>query len=222
MSIKLTINRSDLPIGPQGPVGPMGPEGLRGPQGPAGASGKDGEPGPMGPAGVVGPKGDTGPAGSVGPQGPQGIAGPAGPPGPPGPPGKDGKDSKGSGSEGSPAGGSTFTDVDMYMFIRSTQDEDEENPSARIVFPRRVDLYRDLKGSIFNAGVAATGSTDFTLKKNGSTIGTITFGAGQTDGTASFANAIDFKRGDILEVFSPASPDATLANISLTIVGKRK
>jgi hypothetical protein len=213
--VNLLIRRSDLPVGPQGPAGapgPRGPEGPQGPQGSPGTAGKDGGVGPAGPAG---------PAGLQGSQGPQGIPGPPGPPGKNGKDGEDGKDGK-NGGGGSGGGGSTFTDVDMYIFLRSTADTDETEPSARLVLPRRIDLYRNLKGSIFNAGVAATSDSTFTLQKNGDVIGTITFPAGQTDGVASFANAVDFRRGDVLQLFSPASPDATLANISFTIVGQRK
>lgn len=69
------------------------------------------------------------------------------------------------------------------------------------------------------AGTAATASTVFTIAKNGSAVGTITFGAASTTGTFSFASNVDLVVGDLLTVTGPASPDATLADIDFTLVG---
>lgn len=71
------------------------------------------------------------------------------------------------------------------------------------------------------ASVAATGSTTFTLKKNGSSFATAVFSASGT--TAAWTQASDavFAPGDILEVDGPATADATLANIGITLQGYR-
>ena len=237
------VPRSMLPKGPpgeKGDRGPIGPQGKPGKDGSTGLRGHDGAQGPQGIVGPIGPSGLTGAQGAPGVPGREGLDGV----------GivstkldavghliigySDGKmvdvgrvvgqdgQSGAAGGGGTSAGGSTFTDVDMYFFLRDTADTDETLPSFRVVLARRVDLYRELKGSLFNAGVAATSDSTFTLKKNGSSIGTVTFAAGETDGTASFTNAVDLRKGDVFEVYSPAAVDGTLANISFTFVGQRR
>lgn len=219
--LKLKVKRSQLPVGPMGPMGPVGPPGkdstIPGPPGPPGRDstvpgppGRDSEvPGPQGPEGrgilsaeirktdlvLTYTDGEEVNVGRV--------------------VGKDGMNG------GSMAGGATFTDWDGFMFLRTTADEDETQPSFQLVFSRTVDLYRNLKGSYFKALTAATADSTFDVRKNGTSIGSITFGAGNTDGVATFPDAVRFKAGDLLQIYSPATPDATLANISFTFVGQR-
>lgn len=71
------------------------------------------------------------------------------------------------------------------------------------------------------ATIAATGSTTFTFKKNGSSFATAVFAGSGT--TATFTQASDavFVAGDILEIDGPATADATLANIGITLAGVR-
>lgn len=76
-------------------------------------------------------------------------------------------------------------------------------------------------GTFAKALVAATGSTVLSLKKNGTSIGTITFEAGATTGTVAVAADAVFVPGDVLSMTGPLSADATLANIGFTISGTR-
>lgn len=97
-------------------------------------------------------------------------------------------------------------------------------PSASAIIatfdaPRAFTLPAGLTGSRAVAGTAATASTTFTIKKNGSSIGSIVWGAAATVATFTFASAVSFAAGDVLTVTAPASPDATLANIGFTLVG---
>lgn len=73
------------------------------------------------------------------------------------------------------------------------------------------------------AGTAATASTVFAIyKRVGGTrtqIGTATFAAAGTVPTYNFTETPTLVKGDLLEIEAPASPDATLANIALTVVG---
>jgi hypothetical protein len=69
------------------------------------------------------------------------------------------------------------------------------------------------------AVTAATASTQFQIKLNGSQIGLITFDAGQTEATIStnpFA-IYTVKAGDLLEIVAPNPADATLADISFVL-----
>ncbi len=89
----------------------------------------------------------------------------------------------------------------------------------RYVYVRSVDLAAALAGSSCKAGTAATAQTDFTLKKNGVSMGTIRFAAAGTVATYVGVSATSFVSGDILELTAPGSQDATLADISFTIAG---
>ena len=71
------------------------------------------------------------------------------------------------------------------------------------------------------AQVAATGSTTYTLAKNGTSIGTIAWAASGTVGTISVTASTSFAAGDILSLTGPATADATLANIAVTLAGTR-
>ena len=74
--------------------------------------------------------------------------------------------------------------------------------------------------SLGDADIAATASTVFTVKINGVTAGTITFGAGQTVGVAAFTvTAVPL--GALLEIYAPGSVDATLSNITLALAATK-
>ncbi|MDQ3565724.1 MAG: DUF2793 domain-containing protein [Pseudomonadota bacterium] len=89
------------------------------------------------------------------------------------------------------------------------------------VVTRQVIFPSGLTGSQGKAGTAATAQTDFDIQKNGSSVGTMRFAAAGTSATFIMASQQTFAAGDILKVVSPASPDATLANITFTLSGTR-
>jgi hypothetical protein len=76
------------------------------------------------------------------------------------------------------------------------------------------------------AATAATASTVITLAQavagaptTFANVATITFAAGSVTGSMSTQAAISFAQGDILRIRGPASPDATFADLHLTLVG---
>lgn len=87
----------------------------------------------------------------------------------------------------------------------------------RTAFVEGVDFSVNLSGSVGTSETAATAATVFTLKKNGTSFGTVTF----TGSTGAFvaASATSFTSGDVLSVHAPTSPDSTLADISITLKG---
>ena len=89
----------------------------------------------------------------------------------------------------------------------------------RRIFAITVNLPPGLTGSLARAGVAATAGTSFTIQKNGANIGAILFGAGATVPTFSLTAAVSFLAGDILSIVAPATPDPTLAEIALVLLG---
>ncbi len=71
-----------------------------------------------------------------------------------------------------------------------------------------------------SAETSATASTVFTFKKNGVSFGTATFASSGNTATYSIT-ATAFAAGDVLSISAPASADATLADISLTLHATR-
>lgn len=88
------------------------------------------------------------------------------------------------------------------------------------VFAEAISLPANFAGFVRYVGTNPTGSYVLTLKKNGTSIGTLTIG---TDGTVtgSTTGAVTFAVGDALTVTAPASTDATLANCGFTLKGAR-
>jgi hypothetical protein len=91
----------------------------------------------------------------------------------------------------------------------------------RYVFAGTVMFPAGLTGSQGTAGVAATATTTYSIKKNGTNVGTMVFAAGATTASFTMPSATTFMAGDILTVVAPASPDATLANLAWTFVGSQ-
>lgn len=71
-----------------------------------------------------------------------------------------------------------------------------------------------------SAGVAATGTTTITLKKNGVSVGTFVWSAAGTEAVVTVSSEVVFAAGDIRELTAQATSDATLADISITLGGK--
>lgn len=91
-----------------------------------------------------------------------------------------------------------------------------------IVFAEAVDFADDFAGCYLKAAAAATGSTVFTIKKNGSTVGTATVSASGT--TATFVTSgggTSFAVDDVMTIHCPDTPDATLADIGFGFFGVR-
>jgi uncharacterized protein DUF2793 len=89
------------------------------------------------------------------------------------------------------------------------------------VVARTVIFPASLTGSQGKAGTAATAQTDFDIQKNGSSVGTMRFAAAGTSASFIMASQQTFAAGDILKVIAPATPDATLADITFTLAGTR-
>jgi len=89
----------------------------------------------------------------------------------------------------------------------------------RTVVARRSRLKVDLAGSQGTAGVAATAETDLDVQRNGTSIGTIRFAASASIAVFIAVSETALEPGDLLKVIAPASPDATLADIAITLAG---
>lgn len=88
----------------------------------------------------------------------------------------------------------------------------------RIKAPRAITIPANFAGATATAGTAAAGSTTYSIQRNGSQVGTVTFGAGSTTGTYSNQSAIAIAAGDIVKIVAPATADANLADIDFAIL----
>jgi hypothetical protein len=89
----------------------------------------------------------------------------------------------------------------------------------RYIFATGVTFPAGLGGSYANAGAAATAAANFTIAKNGTAIGTMSFTAGATVATFTMASTTAFAAGDVLTIAAPSPADATLANLAWTLSG---
>lgn len=82
----------------------------------------------------------------------------------------------------------------------------------RFPFVRDINFPANLSGSKMIADTAATGSTVFSIQRNGLQVFTATFAASATEATFSGSQVV-FQNNDILTIVAPNTPDATLADL---------
>lgn len=138
-------------------------------------------------------------AGPPGPQGEQGVPGPTGAPGEPG-----------------------WVNIPLqYAFVISGR----PLVSARINAPIAIPCTVQSTGSIAFASVAAQATRTFTLNKVSAGVttgfGQSSFAAGNTTGTVTITNEAEFAEGDVMQVVAPATQDANLADVGISIMTRR-
>lgn len=114
----------------------------------------------------------------------------------------------GQGIQGNPAYES------VAVFIQGTPQSNEV--LARYDVTNALTLSASLSRS--SSGVASTGVSVFKIYNGASQVGTLTFGASSTTGAFAISTPA-FIAGNVLIVYAPLVPDATLGDVSLTLVG---
>lgn len=111
--------------------------------------------------------------------------------------------------------------IDTYD-IHAHKEGTLSNSEVVLRYPmvRAIRMPDDFSGSQAKSGVAAADSpsAEFSIQKNGSEFGQMTFAVGAT--TATFntdSSTEDFAVGDILTVVAPATADSALAGVSFTL-----
>jgi hypothetical protein len=238
------------PQGLQGPAGadstvpgPTGPAGATGPAGPTGPKGADSTvPGPTGPAGATGPVGPTGPTGAAstvpGPPGATGATGPAGSTGAQGPTGP-----AGPSAVSTNAGNTATLGTDSLIYVplptlgyANLPVEVQQLPVAfpwvgkpaasgqiRIPMAMAITVPALLAGTVISVATNPAASAIFNLYKihtgTQTSLGTITI---STAGVATLAGAGgSLAIGDTLQMIAPATQDANLADLGITILAAR-
>lgn len=91
------------------------------------------------------------------------------------------------------------------------------------VAPVGFSIVAGTTGHVARAIVAPTASATLKVQKSSAgvltDIGTIAFGIGATVATVTITSATSFAVGDLVIVRAPASPDATLADVAVSIMG---
>lgn len=99
----------------------------------------------------------------------------------------------------------------------------EGEPGASAIIPvtvvRAFNSGAAWAGTVCSAQVAATAQTDFLVKKNGSTVATLRFAASGTTCTLVSASTTSFVAGDVIVITAPATPDATLSDVAISLLG---
>jgi len=90
-----------------------------------------------------------------------------------------------------------------------------------LIAARTITFPASMTGSYAKALVAATAQTDFTVKKNGTSIGTIRFAAAATTATFVGFSATTMVAGDVLTITNQATRDTTLSGFHAILKGSR-
>lgn len=114
--------------------------------------------------------------------------------------------------------GGIATEFDISLFVPGVPEADET--VVLYIAARDFMLPVDLEGSFAYAATAPIGEVIFTIRKNGTAIGTMTFAFGANTATFSFAADVDFVAGDRLSITSPVALQ-DLADLSVTFAGSR-
>jgi hypothetical protein len=107
----------------------------------------------------------------------------------------------------------------LSMFIPGTHGDGAL--MAQIVFDRDVAFAENFSGSEGYSQVTATAEAVLDLQKNGVNIGTITFSDAGNTATFALSGGATFAAGDRLAIVNENPADATLADLSITLQGRR-
>jgi hypothetical protein len=95
--------------------------------------------------------------------------------------------------------------------------------TVKYVAGRPFTLPQNLTGAQSDAGTNATSSTTIDIQKKiagvWTSIGSAVFTNAGATCTFNFASAVSVAAGEALRLVAPASPDATLANVAITLLG---
>jgi hypothetical protein len=111
----------------------------------------------------------------------------------------------------------------MYYFPSGVQSGVAE-ANAVVMFcvaPVRSTFPVNFVGSKARAKIAATAVTNYGIFKGTTNIGTLRFAAGSKEGTFIAAAETDLMVDEDVTIVAPAVPDATLADMTVTLAGKR-
>jgi len=90
---------------------------------------------------------------------------------------------------------------------------------GKFIFTQAFTLPVSLTGSFAEVLVAPASAATWTIRKNGSSIGTVNFAMSATTATFTFSSEVSFAAGDDLIIESQTTADANMAGLSLSLKG---
>ena len=84
---------------------------------------------------------------------------------------------------------------------------------------RTVSLKANLPGSLARAKVAPSNSVVYNITVDGVIKGQVTFNTGSTVGTFSWATGLNVTAGQLIEIVTPSTLEASIKDVSITLVG---
>lgn len=114
--------------------------------------------------------------------------------------------------------GSSFNGVDIALFFQG--EVGVSTMVCQYLAARAITIPAGASGSLGYAGTAPTADTVFTLSRDGSAAGSVTFAASSHTATVSTTADIALAAGDRLTLTSPAAANS-IADVSITLVGAR-
>lgn len=115
--------------------------------------------------------------------------------------------------------GNISSEFDIALYV--TGEPEPDNVLARYVASREFTLVAGLEDSYAYADVPPDSNVAFLIRKNGVTIGTLTFPYSENVGVFSFPNNVSFAAGDRFTFLSPLNT-YNIADIAITIAGSRQ
>lgn len=115
--------------------------------------------------------------------------------------------------------GSTVLPYDIGVYLPGQPGDNENIMEYR--FPRDVEFADDFAGSYAFIGTNPTSTATYSIKKNGSAVGTMQVTSGGVVTFNTTGGATSFTAGDRLTISAPTPQDATLADVSITLAGAR-
>ncbi len=116
---------------------------------------------------------------------------------------------------------SKISDIDKKVWFLAGNYVNAKPPDGALIMRIIVGHYMVLQsgapGSHCGCDTAPTANATLTIKRNGTSIGTILISAAGTTGAFTVSADKRFYAGDVLSVEAPASQDATLRDISVTL-----
>ena len=112
-------------------------------------------------------------------------------------------------------GGDTHYRVGFFFIDTPAANE----PLLRHVFTDAVTFTDDFGGAVASVGVNATATYVLDVKKGGASVGTISISNTGVATFATTAGSLSFAAGEVLGIYGAAVPDATLAQVAVTLKG---
>ena len=107
---------------------------------------------------------------------------------------------------------------DLIVFFNGVPEADED--IYRLVSVRDFTIFNSPTAVVAVARVAPSdGPYVVTIQMNGAAMGTITFANGSTNGVAAIPADIVLSSGDTLELVGQTTPDSTIEDLQITLIG---